>query len=464
MGRTSDTAGKDTGAHRKSQLAAGTVAAATMVLAFAGATLTSTASGASAPRAHKTPVQVPARLARPAGEQFRVKVERMLNGLRGVAIEMQANPATAKALSSTGTNLLPMIAAAEQEVAGLNRAELGQLRASLNRDPNWQQAPRILSAAVALAEPPSAPKGKGASGEFGLMAVTSGTGTFTDDCASAGDPYLLVPGVLAANQVQSALQAAALAAPGVLAIAPFIGAPTGVRLGLMVAWGIANGIYMALAQTLEVAVDCAETAFGNLQESTLSHDPANSGTVVPTSTQFSIDRLIAKAGDSQTKINAVQTTVQTVKTQTDSVDTSVTALNNILDDITGRVEEVQTGLQTLQTRVDVLKNTEVTILKKADTLIANLGTLERLQLRMAIEQNLDKNDEAPIALFQLPAAFGGHLEFVRTIVTETLAKRAAVGNPSAQATAFLNSANAAFAAGEFKTAYVNYRKAYGSVG
>jgi len=394
----------------------------------------------------------------------------MLNGLRGVAIEMQANPATAKALSSTGTNLLPMIAAAEQEIAGLNRAELGQLRASLNRDPNWQQAPRILSAAVALAEPPSAPKRKGASakkgasGEFGLMAVTSGTGTFTDDCASAGDPYLLMPGVLAANQVQSALQAAALAAPGVLAIAPFIGAPTGVRLGLMVAWGIANGIYMALAQTLEVAVDCAETAFGNLQESTLSQDPANSGTVVPTSTQFSIDRLIAKAGDSQTKINAVQTTVQTVKTQTDSVDTAVTALNDILDDITGRVEEVQTGLQTLQTRVDVLKNTEVTILKKADTLIANLGTLERLQLRMAIEQNLDNTSEAPIGLFQLPAAFGGHLEFVRSIVTETLAKRAAVGNPSAQATAFLNSANAAFAAGEFKTAYVNYRKAYGSAG
>lgn len=388
----------------------------------------------------------------------------MLNGLRRVVIQMQTNPATAKALSSTGTNLLPMIAAAKQEVAGLNRAELGQLRASLNRDPNWQQAPRILSAAVALAEPPSGPKGKGASGEFGLMAVTSGTGTFTDDCASAGDPYLLMPGVLAANQVQSALQAAALAAPGVLAIAPFIGAPTGIRLGLMVAWGVANGIYLALAQTLEVAVDCAETAFSNLQESTLSHDPANSGTVVPTSTQFSIDRLIARAGDSQTKINAVQTTVQTVKTQTDSVDTSVTALNDILDDITGRVEEVQTGLQTLQTRVDVLKNTEVTILKKADTLIANLGTLERLQLRMAIEQNLDKNDEAPIGLFQLPAAFGGHLEFVRSIVTESLAKRAAVGNPSAQATAFLNSANAAFAAGEFKTAYVNYRKAYGSVG
>ena len=459
MGRASDTAG--TGASRKSQVAAGTLAGAAMVLAFAGATLTSTASGASAAPAHKTAPQVPARTAAPAGEQFRGDVQTMLSGLRRVVIQMRRNPATAKSLASTGTNLLPMIAAAKHEVAGLNRTELGQLRASLNRDPNWRQAPMILSASVAMAEPRSARKGsKGLS----LMAVTSGSGTFTDDCASAGDPYLLMPGVLAANQVQSALQAAALAAPGVLAIAPFIGAPTGVRLGLMVAWGIANGIYMALAQTLEVAVDCAETAFGNLQESTLSQDPANSGTVVPTSTQFSIDRLIAKAGDSQTKINAVQTTAQTVKTQTETVDTAVIALNGILDDITGRVEDVQTSLQTLQVRVDILRNTEVTILKKADALIANLSTLEKLQLRMAIEQNLDKNDEAPVGLFQLPAAFGGYLELVKSIVTETLAKRAAVGIPTTQAQSFLNVANAAFAAGQYKTAYVNYRKAYGSVG
>ena len=463
MGRASDTAGKGTGANRKSQLAAGTVAAAAMVLAFAGATLTSTASGASAPRAHKTPVLVPVRSATPAGEQFRGRVETMLNGLRGVVIQMRANPATAKSLSSTRTNLLPMIAAAKQEVARLDRTELGQLRASLNRDPNWQQAPRILSAAVAMAESQPAPKG--ASAGPGLLAVTTGSGTFTDDCASAGDPYLLVPGVLAANQVQSALQAAALSAPGVLAIAPFIGAPTGIRLGLMVAWGVANGIYMALAQTLEVAVDCAETAFSNLQESTLSVDPANSDTVVPTSTQFSIDRLIAKCGrladEDHRRSDHGPDRSRRRRTPWTS---AVTALNDILDDITGRVEEVQFGLQTLQTRVAILRNTEVTILKKADTLIANLSTFETLQLRMQIEQNLDKNDEAPVGLFQLPAAFGGYLEVVKSIVTETLAKRAAVGNPSAQAMAFLASANAAFAAGEYKTAYVNYRKAYGSVG
>ena len=108
----------------------------------------------------------------------------------------------------------------------------------------------------------------------------------------------------------------------------------------------------------------------------------------------------------------MKTTVDTVKSQTDTVDTSVTALNNILNDITTRVDDVQTGLQSLQTRVDVLNNTEVTILKKADTLIANLNTFQDLQLRMEMEQNLAPNPgEAPLAILQLhlSARPRGHL-------------------------------------------------------
>jgi hypothetical protein len=442
------------------------LAAVAMVFAAAGATLTFTASGASAARVHKATPQVPARAAKLAGEQFRGNVETMLNGLRRVAIQMRANPATANSLTSTGTKLLPMIAVAKHEVAGYDWAELGQLRASLNHDPNWQQAPRILSAAVAAFDAPAAsPRGGAAKGApappGGPLAAVSGSGTFTDDCLSAGDPYAEVIAVLAANEVQSALQAAALAAPGVIGVLPGVVAPTGIRLGLMVAWGVANGIYLGLAQALEIAVDCAETAFSNTQETTWPHDPANSDTIVPGSTQFSIDRLIAKAGNSQAKINAVQTTVNTVDTQTDTVDTAVTALNNILNNITIRVDDVQTSLQTLQTNVAVLQNTEVTILKKADTLIANLGTLETLQLRMEIEQNLDKAEgQSTIGLFQLPAAFGGYLEVVRSIVTDTLAKEAAIGNPSPKALMYLTQANAAFAAGRYKAAYGLYRQAY----
>jgi len=442
----------------------GAFAAVAMVLAAAGATLTFTASGASAAGTHKSSPQVAARPAKLVGEQFRGDVQTWLNGLRGVVIQMRANPAIAKSLSSTGTNLLPSVAVAKREVAGLDWKELGQLQASLEHDPNWQQAPRLLSAAVAAFDAPAASPLRGAAkgAPGGPLAPTSGTGTFTDDCESAGDPYAEDIAVLTANEVQSGLVAAYFAVPGLIAAFTDINVPTGLRIGLAIAWGVANGVYLALAQTLAVAVDCAATAFGNTQVSTLPHEPAGSANPVARgSTQFSIDRLIAKAGNTQATIAAVQATVQTVETQTDTVDTAVTALNNILNDITNRVDDVQTGLQTLQANVDVLQNTEVTILKKADTEIANLGTFQDLQLRMQIEDNLDRTEKDPIGLFQLPAAYGGDLEVVRSIVTETLAKEAAVGNASPKAMTYLTQANAAFAAGNYKTAYGLYRKAYG---
>jgi hypothetical protein len=119
----------------------------------------------------------------------------MLNGLRGVVKQMRANPAIAKSLSSTGTNLLPMVAAAKQQVAGYDWAELGQLQASLNHDPNWQQAPKVLAAAVAAFDAQAASARGGAAkgapvppGGGGPLAAIHGEGTFTDDCFSAGDP------------------------------------------------------------------------------------------------------------------------------------------------------------------------------------------------------------------------------------------------------------------------------------
>ena len=142
----------------------------------------------------------------------------------------------------------------------------------------------------------------------------------------------------------------------------------------------------------------------------------------------------------------------------------MTALNTTLDDITNRVDEVKSDLQTLQTRVDILQNTEVSILKKSDTEIANLSSFQDLQLRIKIEQNLALNGNVlPLGIFELPARYGGYLELVKSIVTDTLAKAAANGNSSAQALTYLNAANAAFTSGQYKSAYTLYAKAYNVV-
>ncbi len=59
-----------------------------------------------------------------------------------------------------------------------------------------------------------------------------------------------------------------------------------------------------------------------------------------------------------------------------------------------------------------------------------------------------------------PTANGGHLNLVQTIVTQTLASILAAGGSIGNAQSFLDRANADKAAGNFKSAYDNYRKAY----
>ena len=445
-------------------LAFGALAAAAIVMAVAGGTLPFTTSGASAAPAHKTATL--SRVSAAKAERTRAKVQTLLAGLRTVVMQMRANPMIARSFRSTGTNLLPRIAQAQKEVAKLSQRQLLQLQASLNQYPSWQQAPSTLSRAVAVFHAPSltplSRNGKSTLSPRTPLAAISGTGTYTDDCLSAGDPVAEDIAALVANEVQSGLQAVALALPGVIALIPGIDGP-GPRIIAMVAWGIADAVYLALAQTEAVAVDCQQTAFGNTQQSVLSQDPEGSGTIVPTSTQFSIDRLIAKAGDTQTKVNAMQTTVNTIKSQADTINGAVDDLNAVLNDITDRVDEVQTDLQLLQTRVGILQNTEISILKKADIEIANLSTFQSLQLRIKIEQNLAANSsELPLGIFQLPAAYGGYLEVVRSIVTDTIAKSATLGTPNAaQAAIYLGSANTAFAAGQYKAAFNLYARAYG---
>jgi hypothetical protein len=96
---------------------------------------------------------------------------------------------------------------------------------------------------------------------------------------------------------------------------------------------------------------------------------------------------------------------------------------------------------------------------------ANKNELRDLILRTQIEQDLSAPDSAiPVAIFETPTANGGYLDLVMSIVTDTIAKIQAAGGSTSNAQQFLNDANAARAAGDFKTAYASYRKAYKAAG
>jgi hypothetical protein len=96
---------------------------------------------------------------------------------------------------------------------------------------------------------------------------------------------------------------------------------------------------------------------------------------------------------------------------------------------------------------------------------ANKNELRDLVLRTQIEADLSMADSAAVvALYLLPNAHGGYLDLVMAIVTETIADVRAAGGRVSNAQSALTEANTAKAAGDFKTAYRLYRKAYKAAG
>lgn len=83
-------------------------------------------------------------------------------------------------------------------------------------------------------------------------------------------------------------------------------------------------------------------------------------------------------------------------------------------------------------------------------------------LRTRIEINLGGhgNHPHPIAIFQLPAQFGGYLELARDITKETILTMILAGQDVDKAERFFGEGEAEFAAGNYKRAYAEYGKAY----
>lgn len=93
-----------------------------------------------------------------------------------------------------------------------------------------------------------------------------------------------------------------------------------------------------------------------------------------------------------------------------------------------------------------------------------IAAIQQQNLRLHIERNLGTGPDPTlnrIALFQLPQGVGGHLETVRGILADTIAKQQAANvpiNPFVQTE--INAGDLSFVTGNFKQAYDHYRTAY----
>lgn len=156
------------------------------------------------------------------------------------------------------------------------------------------------------------------------------------------------------------------------------------------------------------------------------------------------------------------------------IDANFNRLDHLHNDLTGAVTTIVNNDNANRTAIITNANTNTATIVANDNantaaILTNANTnkieLRDLILRSQIEADLSVADSAAVvALFELPNAHGGYLNLVTAIVTETIADVLGAGGTVSNAQAALNDANGAKAAGDFKTAYALYRKAYKAAG
>jgi hypothetical protein len=253
-------------------------------------------------------------------------------------------------------------------------------------------------------------------------------------------------------------------------------------------WGAAKAVEIVLESTHVVYIECnnakrewdidvkldnIQGGFSGVTSSVNSHIDTKHTDVVTNLTNTKND-IISNSNTNKTDIN---TTINNAKTDivtkigegagqtTQAVNDSTTTINtNITTNITNLNTTITNTKNELNTNITNTKNELNQTINDNRTLIINNAAsntlvLTNLALRLMIEADLAAPDASvPIALFETPGAKGGHLELVRAIVAETIANLA--GAKAAQANAALKAGDTYKAAGNFKAAYAQYRKAY----
>jgi len=148
-----------------------------------------------------------------------------------------------------------------------------------------------------------------------------------------------------------------------------------------------------------------------------------------------------------------------------NLNTSISnAVSNIDNTVNNDFTTVNNNINATATQIGVeIVNSTTTItneINSATTQITNqLTTFQNLELRLKIEENLTNNSN-PIGSFELPNSQNGYLELALSIVADVIKKLSATGQEVHNAQAKLATANADYAAGNYKQAYKDAGLAY----
>ena len=202
------------------------------------------------------------------------------------------------------------------------------------------------------------------------------------------------------------------------------------------------------------------------------------GDSVVTSLSTKIDNSANKTGDAITSSTTTITTNlgDTAKTIINNDNSNTTNINNKIDsskttiinnDNTNAASIITTNNTNTASIVannntntaNIITNNNSNATSIINNANSNTTTLSTLSLRLMIESDLQQPDNAtPLAIFETPAAKGGYLELVRSIIVETYQHLTSLS--AAQINAALAAGDSYKAAGNYKAAYAAYKKAY----
>jgi hypothetical protein len=198
---------------------------------------------------------------------------------------------------------------------------------------------------------------------------------------------------------------------------------------------------------------------------------------IPFDTAFSIDEAVY-LGIRICEDQFIDTTVDASYQRLDHIHTDLsnsvandnTNTANIIANANTNASNITTNSNSNKAAIISNDNTNTTTItnaiSNAVTTLSNSSGSSQNQLRdlilnTQIESELARDvSSSPVALYELPTSAGGLLDRVRSVVVQTIASVQGAGGSVGNAQSFLAQADQFKAAGQFKAAFDNYRRAY----
>ncbi|MCY7348530.1 MAG: hypothetical protein LH614_20265 [Pyrinomonadaceae bacterium] len=442
-------------------------------------------------------------------EEFRQELTNYFTEMEDVMRLFNEITVVREKLNKNGLKPLAAIAQAKLSVANATPEDLRLMREVYAKFPGWRAAPQNINALIKpelRRQLEIRLESKGGDTESNFVTP--------DNCADGINADVSNTDISAAEAAVIAAEAIQDAIPPVLNI-PAVAATAivkGIALSLVTLKAIKDDCTSLDATAVQGIVDGAKTEIINNDNGNTStivnNDNTNKDTIL-TSLNTKTTTITGAITNAKTDIinndnsNKTMLTTTITNAQTSINNTSTANTTNITTAITNAqtaivnndnsnktmiVNNDNANALTLNTNLTNAKNTIITndntnttnivnndnsnktmIVNNANanttTLINNGNTntlaLNDLILRSQIEADLaEESSGVKVGWYMTPTAFGGKLDLVQQIVTLTLANIQAAGGNIGNAQSFLTQANADKAAGNFKSAYDNYRKAY----